>query len=80
MTADLGAVRRVRGSRLRPEFPTRRYEFALEASRDGKVWTRLPGAGVHAGSPVTLRHPVTARYLRLTVATSGAGLWEWSID
>jgi hypothetical protein len=27
-----------------------------------------------------LRHPTVARYLRLTVATPGAALWEWSID
>jgi hypothetical protein len=80
IVADLGSVRRVNGSRLRPEFATRRYTYAVAASRDGKTWTPLLAPGEHQGSPVTLRHPVDTRYLRLTLATPGTGLWEWSID
>lgn len=80
IVADLGGIRRVTGSRLRPEFATRRYRFAVEASRDGKAWTSLLAPSDHHGSPVTLHHPVSARYLRLTVGTPSAGLWEWSID
>ena len=80
LTADLGSVRQVKGSRLRPEFATRSYRYAIEASRDGKRWTRLAAPRERSGSPIMLRHAVTARYLRLTVATPGAGLWEWSID
>lgn len=80
LTADLGAVRAIRGSRLRPEFATRGYRFAIEASRDGRRWRPLLDAADHRGSPIALRHPTTARYLRLTMATPGAGVWEWSID
>jgi hypothetical protein len=80
IVADLGAVRRVVGSRIRPEFVTRGYSYGVEASRDGKAWTPLLAPAEHQGSPVTLRHPVRTRYLRLTIATPGAGLWEWSID
>lgn len=78
--ADLGQVRPVTGSRLRPEFPTHRYRYAIEASRDGRNWTSVASMAEHRGSPITLRHAVIARYLRLRVATPRAGLWEWSID
>jgi hypothetical protein len=80
IVADLGSVRRVQGSRLRPEFATRRYSYGVEASRNGKSWTPLLAPAEQQGSPVVLRHPTVARYLRLTVATPGAALWEWSID
>jgi hypothetical protein len=80
ITADLGSVRRVSGSRLRPEFATRALRYAIEASRDGQRWTRLAEPAEQAGSPIVVHHAATARYLRLTIATPGAGLWEWSID
>ncbi len=80
LTADLGSVRRIKGSRLRPEFATRNYRYTIEASRDGQRWSSLVAPASHTGSPVTLPHPATARYVRLTVETANAGLWEWSID
>ncbi len=80
LVADLGSVRAVRGSRLRPEYATRSYELGIEASTDGKVWRAAVPVAVLSGSPITLLHPLRARYLRLTTAHGGDGFWEWSID
>lgn len=80
LVADLGSIRRVAGSRLRPEFANRSYRFGIEASHDGQHWRRLTPLADASGSPMTLRHPITTRYLRLSVTTPDAALWEWSID
>jgi hypothetical protein len=69
----------VRESRLRPEYATRSYRFGIEASDDGRNWRRVAAVAEHRGSPITVPHPGSARYLRLTFEGTDAGLWEWGI-
>lgn len=78
LVADLGRMQRVRQSEVRMEFPTHAYRIAIAASRDGKVWREVARADAATGSPIVLRHPQAARYVRLTVPAS-AGVFEWTI-
>ena len=79
IVADLGTVRRVTRSRLRPEFADRDYSFTVEASDDGQNWKPIARqTGAH-GSPLIVDHPTSARYVRLSF-TGPAALWEWAID
>lgn len=78
LTADLSAVRLVKGSALRMRFPTRRYMLSVEGSRDGRVWQKLATADQATGSPIELNHPARVRYLRLQVPAD-AGVWEWTL-
>jgi hypothetical protein len=73
--ADLGRVRSIGESLIRPEFPTKSYRFKVEASRDGRTWSKVTEF-VGNGSPIRLPHRTNARYLRLHVER-GAGLFEW---
>jgi hypothetical protein len=75
--ADLGRARSVAESQVRPEFPTRRYRFKVEASSDGRTWSKIAD-GEGEGSPIRLPHRITTRYLRLHV-DRGAGLFEWVV-
>ena len=79
LTADLGRVRRLGASLLRPEYPDRPYRFALSASRDGQHWRMIAPAAAREGSPIVVPHAIAARYLRLEVAAGAMGLWEWTI-
>lgn len=79
LTADLGRVRRLRASSLRPEYATRPYRVAMAASTDGRTWTDVGQPATVQGSPAIIAHPVSARYLRLTF-TGSAALWEWTIE
>ncbi|PXA99565.1 glycosyl hydrolase, partial [Nostoc sp. 3335mG] len=78
LTADLGAVRPVKGSALRMRFPTHRYTLSVEGSRDGRTWRKLAEANDATGSPIELSHPTAVRYLRLRVPAD-AGVWEWTL-
>lgn len=81
LIADLGQVRPLRQSLLRPEFPDRPWHFSLESSRDGRVWQTVLPQHAQQGSPILVQHGVTARYLRLRLAPDeAAGLWEWVIE
>jgi hypothetical protein len=80
LVADLGTRRRVRGSQIRPEFPANAYGFAVEASDDGRSWRTVATTAAASGSPITLSHPVTTRYLRLRAGSPGDGVWEWTIE
>jgi beta-xylosidase len=80
LIADLGAVRAIRGSRLRPEYATQDYRFGIDASTDGRNWRTITPVATRQGSPIVLRHAVHARYLRLNTADGQDGYWEWSID
>lgn len=80
LVADLGAVRHVAGSRLRPEYPTRPYRFGVDASTDGRTWRPIVPVATHSGSPIAVPHATDARFLRLVFPDGGAALWEWSID
>ncbi|KQM27411.1 glycosyl hydrolase [Sphingomonas sp. Leaf11] len=77
--ADLGRRRAVARSLVRPEYATRPYRFAVDASDDGRRWRPIVAAATRSGSPITLDHAVTARYLRLRTEDRGAGVWEWTI-
>ena len=76
--ADLGRVRPVAESLVRPEFATRRYQIRVETSRDGRTWSTALAKFEGEGSPIRLPHRVQARYLRLHVQ-GGAGMFEWAI-
>ncbi|KQM32678.1 family 43 glycosylhydrolase [Sphingomonas sp. Leaf10] len=78
LTADLGAVRPVKGSALRMRFPTQRYTLSVEGSPDGRVWQKLATVDQATGSPIELSHPAQVRYLRLQVPVD-AGVWEWTL-
>lgn len=80
LVADLGVVRAVRASRLRPEYPTRPYRVGIEASDDGRTWRTVVPVAERQGSPITIPHGLRTRYLRLTVGDGHDGLWEWTID
>ncbi|MDJ0276450.1 family 43 glycosylhydrolase [Sphingomonas sp. 2R-10] len=79
LVADLGRRRRIARSLVRPEFATRPYRFAVDASDDGRTWRPVVAMASPSGSPIALRHQVAARYLRLRTDDRGAGLWEWTI-
>jgi hypothetical protein len=78
LVADLGCPRRLARSLLRPEYPTRAYRVAVDASDDGRTWREVTASASRAGSPIALTHAVTARYLRLRTGP-GAGVWEWTL-
>jgi hypothetical protein len=81
LTADLGRVRALHRSLLRPEFADRPWTFTLEASADGRHWHVITPEQEQHGSPILVSHAVTARYLRLRVPSGQkSGLWEWVID
>ncbi len=80
IVADLGGVRPVHASALRPEFPTRGYTFGIEASDDGRTWRPVVPVASRSGSPITVPHALRTRYLRLTTAHGDDGYWEWTID
>ena len=78
LQADLGRERMLRQSRLRPLFPTRSIRLSLESSRDGRHWDNIAVDIQRGGSPIILRHAVSARYLRLHVTP--ASMLEWTIE
>ncbi|MBM6577545.1 family 43 glycosylhydrolase [Microvirga sp. SRT01] len=81
LIADLGAIRQVRETRLRPEFATKPYRFRIEQSHDGRTWLALAPDAVRSGSPIVVAHPATTRWLRMVFTDSkDIGVWEWSID
>jgi hypothetical protein len=79
LIADLGKRRRIRDSKIRPEFPTQPYRFSVEASDDGRSWRAIASTSA-SGSPVTIPHPIMTRYLRLRTGEAGDGIWEWTIS
>ncbi len=81
LTADLGRVRAVHRSLLRPEFVDRPWSFTLEASADSRHWHVITPEQEQRGSPILASHAITARYLRLRVPSGQkGGLWEWVIE
>lgn len=85
LQVDLGAPRPLASSQLRFEYATSPYAFILEASTDAQSWTPLANHldTPAQGSPVSLPHTATARYLRLrfspTLSTPPPSLLEWTI-
>jgi beta-xylosidase len=80
LTADLGAVRVLRESQVRPAFAIQPQDLRIEASVDGKRWRQVAAETGVSGSPITLRHPGKARFLRMTVAAKEPAIVEWSIS
>lgn len=78
LVADFGSRKSIQNSDLRMEYPSRSYRVGVEASDNGTQWHVVAETAAQSGSPITLRHAVTARYLRLTVPAK-AGVWEWVI-
>jgi hypothetical protein len=76
--ADLGRVRSISESVIRPEFATKRYRLTVQTSRDGQTWSTASTNMEGQGSPIRLPHKAQARYLRLHVE-GGAGMFEWAI-
>ena len=79
LTADLGAVRTLRESQIRPAFAIQPQDLRIEASVDGKTWRQVAAETGVSGSPITLRHPGKARFLRMTVQAREPAILEWSI-
>ena len=79
LTADLGAVRDVRESQIRPAFVIQPQDLRIEASLDGRTWREVAAKTGVSGSPITLRHPGKARLLRMMVTAKEPAILEWSI-
>lgn len=78
LQADLGTVRAVGVTTLRPARPTDALTVRMALSDDGKTWRPLDATGSAGMSPVVLPTIGKARYVRLTF--SGAPeILEWSI-
>ncbi|WP_233150808.1 family 43 glycosylhydrolase [Sphingomonas mollis] len=79
VVADLGGAKALRESRFRMEYANRNYTLKIERSDDGVRWSPLADVKAVSGSPVTIVHRTTARYLRLMTGPEETGVWEWSI-
>lgn len=83
---DLGAIREFTRQEIRFEYPWRPYCYSLETSTDGVSWsTPLAATDGKApvGSPVVIRHPARARYLRMIFPEVEQGenlaVIEWAV-
>ena len=83
---DLGAIRDFTRQEIRFEYPWRTYCYSLETSSDGVNWTKpvaVNDGQAPVGSPVVIRHPARARYLKLVFPESGRGadlaVIEWAV-
>ena len=79
LIADLGRVRQITSSELRPEFAHRIYRYGIEVSVDGREWQSIAPVTDRQGSPIRSPLDVNARYLRLVFPEGGAAVWEWVI-
>ena len=77
LQADLGKPRSVRESAIRPLYAGHDYTVRLDASDDGQRWRVVSASAHRSGSPITFRHPIRARYLRLHLTP--AEVIEWTI-
>ena len=77
LQADLGRVRQIQSSSVRPFFPGRAVDISVAASTDGRRWTTIVAPASKQGSPIVMRHFVKARYLRLYAKQSA--VIEWTI-
>ncbi|WP_241557343.1 family 43 glycosylhydrolase [Croceibacterium ferulae] len=77
LVADLGSVRQVTDSELRPEFADRAYRFGIDVSTDGRQWRTVVPVAEQQGSPIRSRLDASARYVRLVFPEGGAAVWEW---
>ena len=77
MQADLGAVKAIGATTLRPAYPTATISFSVEASLDGKVWRQIAAERAASGSPITLPAIPKTRFVRL-VFPQGANIIEWN--
>lgn len=77
LQADLGAVKAIGATTLRPARPTATLRFSIEASLDGKVWRPIAAERVASGSPITLAAIPKTRFVRL-VFPQGADILEWN--
>ncbi len=69
----------MRESQVRPAFVIEPQDVRVEASLDGKRWREVAAEKGGSGSPITLRHPGKARFLRMTVRAKEPAILEWSI-
>ena len=82
---DLGKEQAIATQELRLEYAWKPYAFTVEASLDGSRWTPLADytATPVSGSPVVIRKPARARYLRLVFPDAPKGpapsLFEWLV-
>jgi hypothetical protein len=77
LQADLGTVKAIGATTLRPAYPTATVRFSVEASLDGKVWQQIAAERAASGSPITLPAVAKARFVRL-VFPQGADILEWN--
>jgi hypothetical protein len=66
LQADLGSIRSVGATMLRPARPVQALDVTVTTSLDGKTWRSVGKAGTTPGSPVTLPRIDQARFVRLT--------------
>ncbi|MCK7554069.1 family 43 glycosylhydrolase [Chitinophaga sedimenti] len=80
LVADLGEVRKVRGSEVYFVRPTAGHAYILEYSTDAKEWKRCGGQNVPVvRSPQSDRVNIRGRYLRVKILNGTPGIWEWKI-
>lgn len=76
LQADLGAVAAVGESLILPATPATPLRFTMSTSQDGRRWRQVAAPHAATGSPIRLRAPGAARYVRLDFP-EGADVVEW---
>lgn len=81
LTADLGAPRKIKESRIYFVRPTAGHAYRLEGSIDGLSWETCGGhADVQMRSPHTDKPQAAYRYLRVRITEGICGVWDWEMD
>lgn len=77
LEADLGGIKTIGASAIRPGYPAAPLRFSVWASIDRRHWRRVGGETTTSGSPIPVPAAGRARYLRLNFP-DGAEIFEWS--
>jgi len=77
---ELGEVKKINKTALYFSKPTAGHSYLLEYSLNGKEWKKYGGSKeVKIESPHVDKLAVSARFLRVTILSGDAGLWEFKV-
>ncbi|HKZ67178.1 MAG TPA: family 43 glycosylhydrolase [Chitinophagaceae bacterium] len=77
---DLGGVKKIKKTELYFSKPTAGHSYLLEYSSNGREWKKYGGSEeVKIVSPHVDKLAISARFLRVTILTGDAGLWEFKV-
>ena len=77
LQADLGTVKAVGATTLRPAYPTATISFSVEASLDRMIWRQIAAERAASGSPITLPAISKTRFVQL-IFPQGSDILEWN--